>query len=50
MYNRNKRRMPDYVHTGTPICFTIHDHSLEQQHDLAKVYMEGIKQEHLPNP
>lgn len=30
MYNRNKRRMPDYVHTGTPICFTIHDHSLEQ--------------------
>lgn len=50
LYSRNKRRMPDYVHTGTPICFTIHDHSLEQQHNLDKVYMEGINQDPLPNP
>jgi hypothetical protein len=49
MYNRSaeilngqKRRMPDYVHTGTPICFTIHAAALEQHHNLEEVYMRGI--------
>lgn len=49
MYNRSgeilngqKRRMPDYVHTGTPICFTIHAAALEQHHNLEEIYMRGI--------
>ncbi|MBJ7295265.1 MAG: lipase family protein [Dolichospermum sp.] len=49
MYNRSaeilngkKRRMPDYVHTGTPICFTIHAAALEEHHNLEKIYMSGI--------
>ena len=49
MYNRNKRRMPDYVHTGTPIYFTIHEASLERQHNLAEVYMLGIGQKAIPD-
>ena len=44
MYDRNKRRMPDYVHTGTPICFTIHEAALEKHHNLNEVYMIGISQ------
>lgn len=49
MYNRSeeilgdhKRRMPDYVHTGTPVCFTIHAAALEQHHNLEEIYMRGI--------
>ncbi|QLE41847.1 lipase family protein [Nostoc sp. C052] len=42
MYDRNKRRMPDYVHTGTPVCFTIHAAALEQHHNLEEIYMRGI--------
>jgi hypothetical protein len=45
MYNRNKRRMPDYVHTGTPIYFTIHEAALERHHNLEAVYMQGINQD-----
>ncbi|MFN6526878.1 lipase family protein [Nostoc sp. ChiSLP03a] len=44
MYDRNKRRMPDYVHTGTPIYFTIHEAALEKHHNLDEVYMLGISQ------
>ncbi|NJO52750.1 MAG: lipase family protein [Leptolyngbyaceae cyanobacterium RM2_2_4] len=44
MYDRNKRRMPDYVHTGTPIYFTFHDAALERHHNLDSVYMTGIGQ------
>lgn len=44
MYDRNKRRMPDYVHTGTPIYFTIHEAALEKHHNLDEVYMLGILQ------
>ncbi|MEH1818148.1 MAG: lipase family protein [Nostoc sp.] len=44
MYDRNKRRMPDYVHTGTPIYFTIHEAALEKHHNLNEVYMIGISQ------
>ncbi|MBD2243474.1 lipase family protein [Nostoc sp. FACHB-888] len=44
MYDRNKRRMPDYVHTGTPIYFTIHEAALEKHHNLEDVYMAGISQ------
>ena len=42
MYDRNKRRMPDYVHTGTPIYFTIHSAALERHHNLEEIYMRGI--------
>lgn len=49
MYDRNKRRMPDYVHTGTPIYFTIHEAALERHHNLDEVYMLGICQQPL-NP
>jgi len=44
MYDRNKRRMPDYVHTGTPVYFTIHEAALEKHHNLNEVYMIGISQ------
>ncbi|OYD98225.1 hypothetical protein CDG77_06840 [Nostoc sp. 'Peltigera membranacea cyanobiont' 213] len=44
MYDRNKRRMPDYVHTGTPTYFTIHEAALEKHHNLNEVYMIGISQ------
>ncbi len=44
VYNRQKRRMPDYVHTGTPIYFTIHEAALERHHNLHEVYMLGIGQ------
>jgi hypothetical protein len=44
IYNRRKRRMPDYVHTGTPIYFTIHEAALEKHHNLDEVYMLGISQ------
>ncbi|MCY7323046.1 MAG: lipase family protein [Phormidesmis sp. CAN_BIN36] len=47
MYDRNKRRMPDYVHTGTPIYFTIHEAALEKHHNLDEVYMLGISQDPL---
>lgn len=47
MYDRNKRRMPDYVHTGTPIYFTIHEAALERHHNLDEVYMLGISQKRL---
>jgi Lipase (class 3) len=42
MYDRNKRRMPDYVHTGTPVYFTIHAAALERHHNLEEIYMRGI--------
>jgi hypothetical protein len=48
IYDRKKRRMPDYVHTGTPIYFTIHDKALERHHNLEEVYMEGISETVLP--
>ena len=48
IYDRKKRRMPDYVHTGTPIYFTIHDRALERHHNLEEVYMEGISVTALP--
>jgi predicted lipase len=48
IYDRKKRRMPDYVHTGTPIYFTIHDKALERHHNLEEVYMEGISETALP--
>lgn len=47
MYDRNKRRMPDYVHTGTPIYFTIHEAALERHHNLDEIYMVGIGQNKL---
>jgi hypothetical protein len=47
MYDRNKSRMPDYVHTGTPIYFTIHEAALEKHHNLDEVYMLGISQDPL---
>jgi Lipase (class 3) len=49
IYDRKKRRMPDYVHTGTPIYFTIHDKALERHHNLEEVYMEGISETALPS-
>lgn len=45
MYDRNKRRMPDYAHTGTPVYFTIHEAALERHHNLRDVYMLGIGQD-----
>ncbi|MEH2290307.1 lipase family protein [Nostoc sp.] len=42
MYDRNKRRMPDYAHTGTPVYFTIHAAALERHHNLEEIYMRGI--------
>ena len=42
VWNGHKRRMPDYVHTGTPVCFTIHAAALEQHHNLEEIYMRGI--------
>lgn len=39
-----KRRMSDYVHTGTPVYFTFHDDALEEHHNLDSVYMTGIGQ------
>ena len=47
MHDRNKRRMPDFVHTGTPVYFTIHEAALEKHHNLDEVYMLGISQEPL---
>lgn len=47
MYDRNKRRMPNYAHTGTPIYFTIHAEALEKHHNLHEVYMLGIGQDKL---
>jgi hypothetical protein len=44
IYNRRKRRMPDYVHVGTPIYFTIHEAALERHHNLNEIYMIGISQ------
>ncbi len=44
MYDRTKRRMPDYLHTGTPLYFTIHEAALEKHHNLDEVYMLGISQ------
>jgi hypothetical protein len=49
MYDRNKRRMPDYVHTGTPIYFTIHDAALERHHNLNETYMLGISEDPIPD-
>lgn len=46
-YDGNKRRMPDYVHTGTPIYFTIHEAALERHHNLDEVYMLGISEDPL---
>jgi hypothetical protein len=48
IYDRKKRRMPDYVHVGTPIYFTTHDKALERHHNLEEVYMEGISETALP--
>lgn len=45
--NGAKRRMSDYVHTGTPVYFTFHDAALERHHNLDNVYMTGIGQEPL---
>lgn len=45
MYDRNKRRMPDYAHTGTPVYFTLHEAALERHHNLREVYMIGIGQD-----
>jgi hypothetical protein len=42
MYDRNKRRMPNYAHTGTPIYFTIHAPALERLHSLEDSYIPGI--------
>lgn len=42
-----KRRMSDYVHTGTPVYFTFHDAALERHHNLDSVYMTGIGQDPL---
>jgi len=42
--NGAKRRMSDYVHTGTPVYFTFHDAALERHHNLDSVYMTGIGQ------
>jgi hypothetical protein len=39
--------MPNYVHTGTPIYFTIYDGALERHHNLEEVYMRGISVEPL---
>jgi hypothetical protein len=36
--------MPDYVHTGTLIYFTIHEAALEKHHNLDRVYMLGISE------
>ncbi|MEH1941477.1 MAG: lipase family protein [Nostoc sp.] len=47
MYDRTKRRMPDYLHTGTPLYFTIHEAALEKHHNLDEVYMLGISQDPL---
>lgn len=47
IYDRRKRRMPDYVHTGTPVYFTIHESALERHHNLDEVYMTGISQPRL---
>lgn len=44
MFDRNKRRMPDYLHTGTPLYFTIHEGALEKHHNLDEIYMLGISQ------
>ena len=44
IYDRKKRRMPDYVHTGTPLYFTIHEAALEKHHNLDRVYMLGISE------
>lgn len=46
-FDGNKRRMPDYVHTGTPIYFTIHEAALERHHNLDEVYMLGISEDPL---
>jgi Lipase (class 3) len=50
IFERNRRRMPDYVHTGTPIYFTIHEAALERHHNLNEVYMLGISQPIIPVP
>ncbi len=50
VYNRQKRRMPEYVHTGTPIYFTFHEAALERHHNLDEVYMTGIGQKPLNPP
>jgi predicted lipase len=42
MYDRNKRRMPNYSHTGTPIYFTVHAPALEKLHSLVESYIPGI--------
>ncbi len=47
IFDRKKRRMPNYVHTGTPIYFTIYDGALERHHNLEEVYMLGISVEPL---
>lgn len=44
IYDGKKRRMPDYVHTGTPLYFTIHEAALEKHHNLDRVYMLGISE------
>jgi len=44
VYGNQKRRMSDYVHTGTPVYFTFHDAALERHHNLDNVYMKGIGQ------
>jgi Lipase (class 3) len=44
-YNDLKRKgMKSLVHTGTPIYFTIGKDSIEDNHNLEFVYMEGIHQ------
>jgi hypothetical protein len=42
IYDREKRRMPNYAHTGTPIYFTIHAPALEKLHSLEESYIPGI--------
>ncbi|BAZ33390.1 lipase class 3 [Cylindrospermum sp. NIES-4074] len=47
IFHGQKRRMPDYAHTGTPVYFTFHDSALERHHNLDNVYMTGIGQKPL---
>lgn len=42
MYDRSKRRMPNYSHTGIPVYFTIHAPALERLHSLEDSYIPGI--------
>jgi Lipase (class 3) len=48
--NGQKKRMPDYCHTGTPVYFTFNEAALERHHNLDEVYMIGIGVDKLPKP